>query len=172
MDKEELFNLRIGDCELFDNPVKLEEFVRSVVDNPLEIPIVVGYNGHQDYWELRTLSPLTESDGLTARNFFGGLKVLGEKYKKHKNKFKKFCGYFGYSGIDTGNGNEIGSSIIHLALSNNEFTEPREGSQYCLDVLFGLGDNPRDFRYNAKSYVNKTITDYVMENYLGPCGKS
>jgi hypothetical protein len=168
MNKDELFELRFENSQPFDNPIRLEEFVRDVIGNPLEIPVVAGYDRHQQYWEVWELSPSSISDELTVRNFLGGLEVIKETYGMTPNRFKNFQGELSYFGLENGDVSEYDSPILSIVLGNNgSELKTIKPPRFSLNIYYG-----RDKTYTAKSGERVSFFDEAMRKYLGPCLKN
>jgi hypothetical protein len=168
MKEKELYNLRDKILE-FDNFKKFKIKVKSFFGKNLEFPMVVGYKSFnpKENWQIKKLSPITNSDRLTIENYFEGLKQVEEEIEERK-RFPnpqpiKFNGMIYLNGINSLHyshwNSHIFSATMHL----------KKSALYSLDFYYShRNDKPERIGYAATSKKEETIFDGIMSKFLGP----
>jgi hypothetical protein len=166
MNNQELFELRKTGVLRFQNPSELSTFLDRLIVDKTTLPLVEGYeDGDINSWKVRNLTPETEEDELTLRNYTAGLKMLCRYWTETQREhllIPHFSGILTYNGIQEDNKHNQRVGILGVSVG-------WVNSARNIELIsFGIHLYNRGPNYYAKSEVNESGLVRIMRQYKGP----
>jgi hypothetical protein len=164
MDKKHLFKIREKRGIELANIFKYRDILKDVFSDVNAVPFVYGPSDFSPkQWELRTLSPIAQSDRLTLSNYLVGVDEVCNKFKDFTNNEMRFR-YADLSlGIENRTKDEIARDIITTSFNI-------EGMTYNLRVAWMVepknGQDENGYTAHSAIYTPKVCE--TMNRFIGP----
>ena len=166
MKQKELYELREKPSKNFNKISNLRIFLENLLGENLIFPLVVGYEDmDKKHWQIKNLSPLSNSTILTIQNYLEAIKNL-----EQKKESKIFKGGIVYNGLDIFHHSQKDTFILGAGITQEKTKQALQS--FDLEIYLGYSGydllETNKVGYNAISKISPTRLEQVCNRFVGP----